>query len=180
MTTASDPPAQPSAAAAPTSADFGVHRDHLLRYARRRLRDGALAEDMVQDVLAAVVSGQASFSGRSSPRTWLLGILKHKIVDAIRRRAGEVSLDAMLDGNDGTALASPLIDVADPCLVAEQRQLLRRVQALLEGLPVPLRRAFELHVVLGHSTGEVCGALGITPGNLWVRVHRVRKELAAA
>ena len=160
------------------------HRDHLLRYARRHLRDAALAEDVVHDVLTAVIAGQAKFGERSSLRTWLTAILKHKIVDVIRRRHGECSLDAMLEADDDAppppSVLSALSDHADPCLIAEQRQALRHAQVRLDALPAPLRRAFELHVVLGHSAAEVCGALDITKSNLWVRVHRVRKELLAA
>lgn len=163
-------------------AELTGQRDHLLRYARRHLRDAALAEDVVHDVLAAVLSGQAVFGERSSPSTWLVGILKHKIVDAIRQRAGECSLEAM-QGDDADTAAAPLpaqTDHADPSLLAEQRQTLRRVLTRLEAMPAPLRRAFELHVVFGHSTAEVCAAMDISAGNLWVRVHRVRKELLAA
>jgi RNA polymerase sigma-70 factor, ECF subfamily len=163
---------------------LGSHREHLLRFARRQLRDAALAEDMVHDVLAAVIAGQAKFGERSSLRTWLIGILKHKIVDAVRRHHGECSLDAMLDGDEETApqpaALSALSDHADPSVIAEHRQALRHAQSRLETLPAALRRTFELHVVLGHSTAEVCGAMDITESNLWVRVHRVRKELLAA
>jgi RNA polymerase sigma-70 factor, ECF subfamily len=155
------------------------HREHLLRYARRQLRDAALAEDMVHDVLAAVIAGQAKFGHRSSLRTWLIGILKHKIVDALRRRRGECSLDAMQDGDDA-AQPMALSEHADPSLIAEHRQALRRAQSRLDTLPTALRRTFELHVVLGHSTAEVCGAMDISESNLWVRVHRVRKQLLAA
>ena len=160
-------------------AEIAAHREHLLRFARRRLRDPALAEDVVHDVFAAVIAGHARFEQRSSLRTWLIAILKHKIVDAIRKRAGECSLDALCE-NEASAPLPQLADHADPCLLAEQRQALRRTLSRLEKLPTPLRRVFEMHVVLGHSTAEVCGALDITPGNLWVRVHRARKELLAA
>jgi len=144
------------------------------------LRDAALAEDMVHDVLTSVIAGQARFGERSSLRTWLTAILKHKIVDAVRRQAGERSLDAMLDGDEPWPDGPALPVVADPCHVAEQRQTLAQVLARLEALPAPLSCAFELRVVLGHSTAEVCDALDITAGNLWVRVHRVRKGLLAA
>jgi RNA polymerase sigma-70 factor, ECF subfamily len=156
------------------------HRDHLLRYARRHLRDAALAEDVVHDVLTAVIAGQATFGQRSSVRTWLIGILKHKIVDAIRRHHGHCSLDAMQGSDDAPPQPSALSDHADPSLIAEHRQALRHAQLRLDALPAPLRRTFLLHVVLGHSAAEVCGAMDITESNLWVRVHRVRKELLAA
>ncbi len=163
------------------AADLCHHREHLLRYARRHLRDRALAEDVVHDVLAAVLAGQATFSRRSSLRTWLIGILKHKIVDVLRCRSGEHSLDAMLDEEAAPQrLPAALSDANDPALLVGQRQALRRVQSRLASLPASLSRCFELHVVLGHSTAEVCAALDITPGNLWVRVHRVRKELLLA
>jgi RNA polymerase sigma-70 factor, ECF subfamily len=159
---------------------LGSHREPLLRYARRQLRDAALAEDMVHDVLAAVIAGQASFGERSSLRTWLIGILKHKIVDAVRRRRGECSLDEMLDGADAAPPPQALSEQADPSVVAEQRQALRQAQTRLDTLPAELQRTFVLHVVLGHSGAEVCAAMDISPSNLWVRVHRVRKELMAA
>src|SRR6267378_3268881 len=60
-------------------------RPYLLRYAGLQLRDRHTAEDVVQETLLAALAGEASFGGRSNLRTWLTGILKHKIVDAIRR-----------------------------------------------------------------------------------------------
>src|SRR5574337_354688 len=76
-----------------TDSDFASrcnsHRGYLLRVAVLQLRDNDLAEDVVQDTLVAALAGAAGFSGRSSLKTWLTGILKHKIVDAIRRKARE-------------------------------------------------------------------------------------------
>jgi RNA polymerase sigma-70 factor (ECF subfamily) len=154
------------------------HRTALLRFARRRLRDAALAEDVVQEVLVAVVAGEARFDQRSSLQTWLTSILRHKIVDAVRRDRGEISLDAMLEGEEGAATAPS--DPVDPSVIAEQRQALGRVLARLQELPASQRGAFERHVVLGESGAEACRALGITPSNLWVRVHRARRALLAA
>jgi RNA polymerase sigma-70 factor (ECF subfamily) len=156
------------------------HRSYLLRFARRRVADAALAEDLVHDVLVAAVAGQARFAQRSSLRTWLVGILKHKIADVLRGPRPAASLDAMLEDGADAPAPPALVDEADPCLHAEQRQRLAWVQARLEALPAPLRHAFEMHVLWGHSAQEVCAALNISPANLWVRVHRVRKELAAA
>ena len=64
-------------------------RDYLLRYASLQLRDPHAAEDAVQETLLAALAGEASFAGRSNLRTWLTGILKHKIIDAIRRLSRE-------------------------------------------------------------------------------------------
>ena len=76
-----------------TDADFSAsihaHRGYLLRVAVLQLRNDELAEDVVQDTLLAALQGKAGFSGRSSLKTWLTGILKHKIVDAIRKKGRE-------------------------------------------------------------------------------------------
>ena len=68
------------------AAEIEAHRRYLMRVAQLQLRDGDLAQDVVQDTLVAALTGQAGFDGRSSLKTWLTGILKHKIVDAIRRK----------------------------------------------------------------------------------------------
>jgi RNA polymerase sigma-70 factor, ECF subfamily len=159
----------------PTAAALAAQRDYLVRYARRRLRDAASAEDAVHDVLAAVIAGQARFDGRSSLRTWLVGILKHKIVDLVRRHAGECSLDAHLE--DGTAHADGGVHALEPSMLVEQRQSLAEALSRIAALPPPLRHAFEQCVLLERTTDEVCGQLAITPANLWVRVHRARKAL---
>src|SRR6185295_13626007 len=65
-------------------------RPYLLRYAQLQLRNGDAAEDAVQETLVAALAGEAGFGGRSNLRTWLTGILKHKIIDAIRRSSREV------------------------------------------------------------------------------------------
>ena len=66
-------------------AELVAHRPYLVRFAMKKLRDPALAEDAVHDVLEAVLSGRAVFSGRAALRSWLTAVLKHKIVDSLRR-----------------------------------------------------------------------------------------------
>src|SRR5690349_20419280 len=72
-------------------------RGYLLRVARLQLRDAALAEDVVQDTLVAALGAKEGFTGRSTVKTWLTGILKHKIVDAIRRKQREPVAASTLD-----------------------------------------------------------------------------------
>ena len=83
--------------------DMVSHRSALVRFAKARLHDPMLAEDVVHDVFEAVLSGRAAFAGRAALRSWLTAILKHKIVDLVRQRAGTDSLD--VDDEDGQALA---------------------------------------------------------------------------
>ncbi len=165
---------------ATSARDLAAQRDYLLHFARRRVRDPALAEDLVHDVFAAVLAGRARFGARSSLRTWLTGILKHKIVDAARRCEAECSLDALLEDSGGTWPAGAAAPAGtEPPQLVDQRRRLAAVLERIDTLPPQLRRTFELSVVLGQSTPEVCAALSITRANLWVRLHRARQALGA-
>ena len=160
-----------------TWAEMTAHRAALVAYARRRLMDPALAEDLVHDVFEAVASGRAHFAGRSALRSWLIAILKHKIVDLIRERSGHDSLDAAVDEDgEGWALECPQ---PRPDEVAEQRQRLARTMERIRGLPDTLRSVVELRLLRDESTEEVCQALQISEQNLFVRLHRARRVLAS-
>jgi RNA polymerase sigma-70 factor, ECF subfamily len=164
-----------------TWADMAPHRSYLVQFARRRLQDPALAEDLVHDVFEAVASGRAEFGGRSALRSWLVAILKHKIVDLIRQRTGHTSLDAgslCADEEDSEPLAL-VCPQPGPTEVAEQRRLLQRVMQRIEELPDTLRRVVELRLLREQSTQDVCKALQISEQNLFVRLHRARRALMA-
>ena len=165
--------AAPAFAATASIADVVSHRAYLLRFALRKLRDPMLAEDAVHDVFEAVLSGRASFGGRSALRSWLTAVLKHKIVDALRRMDHHEALDDE-DADFGLNLAS---SEPRPDEVAEQREALARALAGIERLPPRLRDAMRLRVLEDGETGDVCTALGISEENLFVRVHRARKQL---
>ncbi len=163
-------------------ADLLPHRATLVAYARRRLMDPSLAEDLVHDVFEAVMTGRAIYAGRSALRSWLMGILKHKLVDLIRERSGHLSIDAHGDdGEDGES--SPLDGMTcpqpQPDAVAEQRQRLRHTLARIAALPANLRRTVELRLLHDHSSEQVCAALQISEQNLYVRLHRARHALAS-
>src|SRR5688500_2543314 len=69
------------------------HGDYLFRYAVVRRRDASLAEECVQEALLAALQARASYGGKSTERTWLTGILKHKIIDCFRKHSREVPFD---------------------------------------------------------------------------------------
>ncbi|MDH5339817.1 MAG: sigma-70 family RNA polymerase sigma factor [Rubrivivax sp.] len=156
-------------------ADLAVHRADLVRFARRKLMDPALAEDLVHDVFEAVISGRAAFGGRSALKSWLVGILKHKIVDLVRQRVGHHSLPE--EGDDG-AFELPSAEPG-PDEVAEQRQRLARALAGIDALPPGLRDVMRLRVLQDQPTADVCRRLAISEDNLFVRLHRARRALAA-
>jgi RNA polymerase sigma-70 factor (ECF subfamily) len=155
-------------------AEVVSHRSYLVRFARRRLRDPMQAEDVVHDVFEAVLSGRARFAGRAALRSWLTAVLKHKIVDLVRRSAGLDTLDD--ETLDGGALAIECPQPR-PDQVAEQRQLLMLALQRIEALPAGLRDAMRLRVLEEQPAGAVCVALGISVDNLFVRMHRARKQL---
>jgi RNA polymerase sigma-70 factor, ECF subfamily len=167
-------------------ADMAPHRSYLVAFARRRLMDPALAEDLVHDVFEAVASGRAVFGGRSALRSWLVAILKHKIVDLVRQRVGHDSLDTGGghvgdDDNDfgdgvGFGLTCPQ---PRPDEVAEQRERLAQTLQRIQALPDSLRQVVELRLLRDASSDEVCKRLCITEQNLFVRLHRARKLLAS-
>jgi RNA polymerase sigma-70 factor (ECF subfamily) len=176
----------PNASNAPTAAplpplpplgwaELAAHRSDLVRFARRRLMDPALAEDLVHDVFEAVISGRAAFGGRSAPRSWLVGILKHKIVDLVRQRAGHHGLPE----DDGTGQGELPCTDPGPEERTAQRQRLTRALAGIDALPPGLRDAVRLRVLEDRPTADVCRRLAITEGNLFVRLHRARQALAS-
>ncbi len=171
-----------AASATPVSwAELSAQRGYLVAYARRRLMDPALAEDLVHDVFEAVASGRAVFGGRAALRSWLVAILKHKIVDLIRQRSGHDSLDAMGQDDDGEAIDSWALACPQPRPdeVAEQRQRLAHTLARIQALPHTLREAVQLRLLRDDSSADVCRTLAISEQNLFVRLHRARRMLAS-
>lgn len=167
--------------AAPGWPELLPHRGALVRYARRRLMDPSLAEDLVHDVFEAVVTGRATFCGRAALRTWLVGILKHKVVDLVRQRAAWSRLDPD-DGEDdagGSGSDRLVCPRAWPDEVASQRERLALTLGRIRRLPPSLRAAVEMRLLHDEDSDTVCRTLGVTPTNLFVRLHRARQLLAA-
>ena len=161
------------------------HGDCLYRYAVLRLRAPDLAADVVQETFLEALKARASFSGRSSERTWLVGILKHKIVDHLRktgrdRAAGGAPLDAAgepaFDGRGHWRLG-PAPWPGDPAREIEGREFWDVFGRCLGKLSPGLSDAFFLRELDGLSAEEVQRALGITPASLWARLHRARSQL---
>ena len=86
------------------SATLGQMRPVLMNLARLQLRNEALAEDAVSETMLAAIEQAHTFRGGSKVRTWVVGILKHKVVDQLRRHKREISIDEQLDVNDSMEL----------------------------------------------------------------------------
>ncbi len=162
------------------------HGDALFRYALLRLRDREKAEDAVQECLLAALAARERFEGQSSERTWLIGILKRKIVDAIRRSSRESPVEdpeaAQSAGegffdNRGFWRALPARWKGDPGQSIEDREFWDIFRRCIEKLPVRLADAFLLREMDQMKSDEVCQVLSITPTNLWAQLHRARLGL---
>ena len=153
----------------PRAEEIGQHRDKLMRFALRRLGNPAQAEDAVQEALIAAIEGIDSFSARSSPGTWMTGILKHKIVDCVRQSAR----DRYQEVDPDTLVASS----GDPEGAYIRSGFLGEVARCMDELPARTARVFFLREVLGLDTAEVCAELSISSSNCWVLLHRARTSL---
>jgi RNA polymerase sigma-70 factor, ECF subfamily len=159
-----------------------AERPYLLRYASLQLRDAHAAEDAVQEALVAALAGEAGFAGRSNLRTWLTGILKHKIVDAIRRLSREAAappdeegLQALFD--ERGHWIDPPRDWDDPDALLEEKQFMAALEECLGRLPAKTAQVFMMREHLGYDTAEICKELGLTPTHCWVLLYRARVAL---
>ncbi|MEP7154280.1 MAG: sigma-70 family RNA polymerase sigma factor [Betaproteobacteria bacterium] len=171
--------------------DLEQYRPYLVRFARAKITDTHIVEDLVQDTLLAAMTARSPFLGRSALRTWLTGILNHKIVDVYRlatleksRRltapasdeipadwlAQEESLHAAREAETRQGLIDPIEEV-------ERRQLASSLTDAIRSLPPRQRDAFVLVHMHGHSGEEAARRIGVTNSNLWIILHRTRKML---
>lgn len=178
------------------AADFAgavaEHRPFLLRLALLQLGDMASAEDAVQETLLAALAGEAKFQHRASLKTWLLSILRYKILDTIRTRSRSRALTAQLPQHDEDDCNIEAFDVmfdangcwieskdvwSDPQTVAERNAFFKVLEACLTRLPERISRAFLMREWLEAETGEICALLEVTPGNLRIMLFRARMQL---
>lgn len=162
------------------------HGDALYSYALSRLKNPATAEDVVQETFLAALRSQDRFSGRSSARTWLIGILKHKIIDLIRKESREPPLDeietmgapeeAFFD-RKGRWRVAPADWQINPEKILEQKEFMEVLATCLEHLPDRLHRLFVLRELEGQESEEICKVLEISATNLWVMLYRARMRL---
>jgi RNA polymerase sigma-70 factor (ECF subfamily) len=160
-------------------------RPQLMRFARTQLRNDAWAEDAVSETLLAALEKPQSFAGGSQLKTWLVGILKHKVIDQLRKQSREVTLaseddgqdlDELLFAADGHWREAPK-EWGDPEHALRERQFFDVLEACVQHLPGVQGRVFMMREWLELETDEICKELSITSTNLWVMLHRARLRL---
>jgi len=163
------------------------HGDYLYRYALARVRNRAVAEDLVQETLLAAIGSCDSHAGRSSERTWLVGIMKHKAFDHLRRLARTAQLPLTVNGEEDLEFfessghwrddQAPLSWSIDAAHLLESREFWETFNHCLSQLPQQIAIAFTLREIDGLESNEICEILNVTPNNLWVMLHRGRTKL---
>lgn len=164
------------------------HGGALYRYALARLRDEQRAEEAVQETLLAALQARGRYAGGAAVRTWLVGILKHKIIDMYRQEAREVPLEDPEEAADGFAPDEEFFDETghwrergsdwgDPEATLARGQFMAILQRCLDALPERLARLFMLREVMEEETEIICQELAITPTNLWTMLYRARLGL---
>jgi RNA polymerase sigma-70 factor (ECF subfamily) len=167
-----------------------LHGDYLYRYALMRVREAGLAEDLLQETLLAAIGSCDRHAGRSSERTWLVGIMKHKVVDHFRRLARSSQFQLLPEHDDTNYFEdsgpwtghwrddqAPLSWAADAGALAESGEFWQTFDHCLAQLPEQMSIAFTLREIDGLSSAEICEILNVTPNNLWVLLHRSRNKL---
>ena len=166
-----------------------LYGDMMYRYTLLRVRNPHEAEEIVQSTFLAALSSLASFEGRSSEKSWLFGILKHKILDhfrflkknkiyeSISPEDGEDPMEAAYDSQNGAWMTPPGSWDLDPPQALENTKLREALNHCLGGLSEKFRHVFVLKEVDGLESDAICKELGIKPTNLWVILHRARNQL---
>jgi RNA polymerase sigma-70 factor (ECF subfamily) len=162
------------------------HGDYLFRYAFVRLQDRDIAEDLVQETLVAALGSWEKFQARSSVRTWLVGILKHKIIDYFRKSGREYPLGDLSTAEDlsvdlfdrkGDWKLRPAPWSTNPGAVFEQKAFWEMFLRCMADLPPRLAQVFALRELEGLKSEEICNVMKISTTNLWVVLYRARMRL---
>jgi len=163
------------------------HGDYLYRFALARLRDPHQAEDVVQETLLAAIQSQ-SYEGKSAPRTWLTGILKHKIIDLIRKQSRQQPIEDVAESVTDEVFADEFFNETGhwsekpsawptPDGELEEKQFLSILQNCMDRLPKKLANLFLMREIFEDDNEVICKELEISPTNAWVMLYRARMGL---
>lgn len=166
-----------------------THRSYLLKFARLQLRNESWAEDAVSETIVAALAKPQAFGNRSQLKTWLVGILKHKVIDIFRLNARTVALDIDPDTTHANDELDALVfkanghfaqapaDWGNPEQNLQSQQFFAVLEACTEKMPAAMGRVFLMREWLELSSDEICKELGLSTTNLYVTLHRARLRL---
>lgn len=164
-----------------------AYADYLYNYAATRVNDPEVARDLVQETFLAGLNSAKNYKGTASERTWLIAILKRKVIDHYRKiNSKKGKAEVRMQYTSGQDTEGDWLEerAADPLSLRENsaienEELGLAIQACISKLPEKQSRVFRLKTIAGLSTEDVCNELDINPSNLWVLIHRARTSLMA-
>ncbi|GLU43810.1 sigma-70 family RNA polymerase sigma factor [Allomuricauda sp. NBRC 101325] len=161
------------------------HADYLFNYAVGRVSDAEIAKDLVQETFMAGLNSSKNFKGDAAERTWLVSILKRKVIDHYRKiNSKKGKAEVRMSYSSDTEAEGDWLEqqVADPFSkdgdnVMENEELGMAIQDCMSKLPEKQAMVFKMKTIQDMSTEDICNELGINPSNLWVMIHRARTAL---
>jgi RNA polymerase sigma-70 factor (ECF subfamily) len=154
---------------------IAAERAYLYAHAARRLGNRERSEDVVQSALLAGLAGAHEYRGKASLRTWLTAILHNRIIDEQRLHRREPLAADLYAGS----MPRPETASADASEEVAAFETARRLQRRLEEMPPACSKAFVMRELQGRTTREIRETLGLTPGQFWQSLHKVRRALRA-
>ncbi|WP_411768679.1 sigma-70 family RNA polymerase sigma factor [Winogradskyella sp. A3E31] len=163
-----------------------LYSDYLFNYTITRVNNREIAQDLISETFLAGLKSMANFKGEASERTWLISILKRKIIDHYRKKnskkgKAEVRMSYNSDAEtEGDWLEERVADPFDKTAedTMENSELGEAIFSCLSKLPEKQAEVFKMKTILGYETETICNELNITASNLWVIIHRARTALA--
>ncbi|WP_100610670.1 sigma-70 family RNA polymerase sigma factor [Confluentibacter lentus] len=163
-----------------------LYSDYLFNYTITRVSDRDLAQDLVQDTFLAGLKSMKNFKGEASERTWLISILKRKIIDHYRKinsnkGKAEVRITYSDDESEGDWLEERVADPFDKTAedLMQNSELGDAIFECLSKLPEKQAQVFRMKTIEGYETEDICKELNINASNLWVIIHRARTAMAS-
>jgi len=161
------------------------YADYLFNYAVARVSDAEIAKDLVQETFLAGLKSAKNFQGAAAERTWLIAILKRKVIDYYRKinsKKGKAEVRITYSNQSDSAGDWLEENVADPFSILENDEIENEelglaIQECIAKLPKKQSAVFVMKTIRGLGTEDICNELGINPSNLWVMVHRARTSL---
>ena len=161
------------------------YADYLFNYAVARVSDAETAKDLVQETFFAGLNSAKNYKGEASERTWLISILKRKVIDHYRRsnsKKGKAEIRINYNSDSQTEGDWLEEQVADPFSrdgdnIMENEELGLALQDCIDKLPLKQAQVFRMKTIQGMETEDICNELNINPSNLWVMIHRARTSL---
>ena len=160
------------------------YADYLFNYAVSRVSDGVIAEDLVQETFIAGLKSADRFKGQAAERTWLVSILKRKVIDHYRRSntkkgKAEVRMTFSDESEEADWMETMVEDQSDRTAQdqMENEELGEAIAFCMSHLKSDHAEIFRMKTVENVATEEICNAFEITPSNLWVILHRTRGTL---